>query len=390
VKKLAVAAALLAVACARKPATNSEAPPNFPPNLLTLTRGASVVSRTGEAVLGTSPVRALDADDTTIWVNPPGNLQQTLVFSLPARARVEQLGMTTSSKKINHVQRARFELSEDGEHFVDAGTFTFESKRGPQLHRITPANALYVGVTTLEGDASSYLQINDIYAAGALLAAPGNASIAGCWAVNGEQLVFDESGSGYAAGALDTFLQGGSDGRFYRFAWIRGRTPEYGLAAISVAPDGKHLGGIVWHEEAIQAPQFFADDWLADRGECGLERKPPNTVMDAYLKRFGYFPLYALRFDDNGRFLGPESALDQIARVMSAQPVRFVAHELIQPNPDQVSKTKLDTLRAALAKRGVDVARAEWIPMGAREPRREAKIDLTRAMYNTVEIQIQR
>jgi hypothetical protein len=388
VKKLAVIAVFLACAPHEAPGPVVQKP--APPNLLELSRGAAVVSRTGEAALTVSAVRAIDGDDKSIWTNPPENLRQTLVFSLPAPARIDQLGLTTAAKPPNEIRSAHFELSEDGQQFVDAGTFSFGLSARPQLFAIKPATARYVRVTTLAGGSQSYLQINTVHAIGSLLEAPRAASIDGCWSINELPAAFTQKGSFVEGSVGDKLVEGGSDGRFYRFAWIRG--PQYGLAAVSLTPDGKHLGGIVWHEEAIQSAMFLADDWLGNR--CGGQAPPPvrtgeSPVLQTYLQRFGYFPLYGLRFDDNGRLDEAESAatLDRITSFLKPN-VRFVAHELIRD--PATAQTKLDTLRAALQKRGVTLAGIDFVSMGNRDPRRPADIDLTRAMYGTVELQIRR
>ena len=394
-KKLAVLAVCLALACARKepppPAAQPAPPP--PPNLLELTKGAAVVSRSGEALLNVSAVRAIDGDEGTSWANPPDDLKQTLVFSLPARARIDQLGITTSSKPPTDIRSAHFELSEDGEHFTDAGTFAFNVKKDPQLYPIRPAAARFVRVTSLAGEAGPYLQINTVHAIGALTEPLPQKSIAGCWTIGADPAELVQSGafaSGYIGGTLDTWLEGGFDGRVFRFAWIRGK--EYGLAAIGLTPDSNHLSGVVWHEEAIQSSQFFAPDWLGER--CGGQAPPPvrtgeQPVLHAYLERFGYAPLYGLRFDDAGHLDETESAaqIDRILPLIKPN-ARFVAHELLG-NP-AASQVKLDTLRAALQRRGVNLTGVEFVAMGDREPRRQATIGLTKAMYNTVELQIRR
>lgn len=369
---------------ARAPAVGRSKP--APPNLLELSRGAAVVSRSGEAALNVSAVRAIDGDDKSIWTNPPENLRQTVVFSLPALARIDQLGLTTAAKPPNEIRSAHFELSQDGRQFADAGTFSFGLNARPQLFAIKPATARFVRVTTLTGGSPSYLQVNTVHAIGSLLEAPRAASIDGCWTINETPAVLTQKGSFVEGSIGDAHVEGGSDGRFYRFAWIRG--PEYGLAAVSVTPDGKHLSGIVWHEEAIQSAMFLADDWLGEK--CGGQAPTPvHDVFETYIKRFGYFPLYGLRFDDAGRLDETESAaaLDRIIPFLKPN-TRFVAHELI--NNPATAQTKLDTLRAALQKRGVNLTGIDFVSMGNREPRRPADIDLTRAMYGTVELQIRR
>lgn len=396
-KKLAVVLAFFVFACEapapRAPAA-AAAPPPAPPNLLEITRGAAVVSRTGEATLGASAVRVIDTNARTVWVNPPANLKQTFVFSLPSRSRIDSVGLITSWKPETAIRSAKFELSEDGEHFADAGTYAIHESLNAQLFHISPQTARYVRLTTLAGNAE-YVQLGTAYAIGTAIEPRRDPSIGGTWSVNDQPASFTQNGShvdGRVEGNLDFFLEGGSDGRFFRFAWIRGKDQEYGLAAISVTPDGNHLSGMVWHEEALQAIQFWADDWLGDRrGQAPAPaRTGESPVLHAYLERFGYFPLYGLRFDDSGHLDEQESAaaIATVIPYLHAGKARFVAHELSR-NP-AVTQTEMETLRAALQKRGVDLTGIDFVAMGNRDPRRPTFDDLTRAMYSSVEIQIRR
>jgi len=405
VKKLFLAASLVALGCSREqPAAPQDstppvpaaaaapaAVPPAPPNLLDMVHGAAVISRTGEAVLGSSPVRAIDTDPQTAWINPPQNVKQTLVFSFGARARVDQIGVVTAPKPPNEIKSAKFELSEDGEHFTDAGIHDFKAKPGPQLAKINPTTARYVRVTTLTSEAD-YVQIASVYASGELLDKPQAPSIDGCWSINGMPARFRQSGAhvvGYVGSPLNTYVEGGTDGRFLRLTWLRSNTPEYGLAALTLTPDGKHLSAIVWHEEAIQAPQFLADDWLGERGPCPIDVKAQPLVAVSYFERFGYLPLYGLRFDDAGHFDETQSAelLDEVVPYIKPG-ARFVAHELL--GDPAISQTRLDTLRAALQKRGVSLTGVDFVAMGNRDPRRPGTVDLVRAMYSSVELQIRR
>ena len=392
-KTLALVLALLLCACApndEQPSPQRPAPaptPSGPPNLLEITRGAAVVSRTGEATLAASAVRAIDTNNLSVWVNPPANLKQSLVFSLPSRSRIEQVGLVTAAKRETSILSAKFELSEDGEHFVDAGTYAIGTSANPQLFRVSPQTARYVRLTTLAGN-SEYEQLATAYAVGTAIEPQREPSLDGAWSINDQPATFTKN-AGYVGGLYDIFLEGGSDGHFFRFAWIRGKDQEYGLAAISVTLDGNHLSGMVWHEEALQATQFWADDWLGSRG--GQAPAPvPRSVMQTYLERFGFFPLYSLRFDDAGHLDEQQSAatLDAVKPYLHPGKARFIAHELNR-NP-AITQTEMDTLRAALQKRGVDLTGIDFVAMGNRDPRRPAVDDLTRAMYSSVELQIRR
>jgi F5/8 type C domain len=367
-----------------------------PPNLLEIARGAAVVSRTGEAILTSSAVRAIDGDPHTMWVCPPGDPLQTLVYSLPARARVEQLGLRTSGKEEYRASSIRLDLSLDGQNFATAATVTPKVSDEPQFFRISPAEASFVRVSVL-GARGTYVQIGSLYAVGKLLDPVKPGELGGCFSLNGSPASFTQKGSsvdGFIGGDDGSTLEGGSDGRFYRFAWVRG--PQYGLAAMSVTPDGKHASAVVWHEEALQITQFLANDVLGDRVPCGTPAPHPISVFRSYLERFRYFPLYGLRFNDSGRLLEDDSAatLLRVTEFLIANPnlpVRFAAHELLQSTPElnrRIAQARIDSLRTALQKNGVNLARVTFAALGAEQPHREASIDLTRAMYSSVDLEL--
>ncbi len=400
-RKALIAIALAAAFCGRQAPEKAQPAPAVvktatPPNLLEITRGAAVVSRTGEALLTASAVRAIDGDPHTMWVSPPADPQQTLVFSLPARARVEQLGLRTGANEEYRVEGIRFELSLDGENFVTAATVSPKESGETQFFRISPAVASFVRVSVL-GARGNFVQIGSVYAVGTLLDPVKPGDLGGCFSLNGCPASFSRSGSdvtGFIGGDDGTTLEGGSDGRFYRFAWTRG--PQFGLAAMSVTPDGKHASAVVWHEEAIQATQFFANDLLGDRVPCGKATAPAVSVFRTYLERFHYFPLFGLRFDDSGRLLEDESAatLLRVMQFLVANPnlpIRFTAHELLQSTPDlnhRLAQARIDSLRTALQKNGANLAHVTFVALGAEKPHREASIDLTRAMYSSIDLEL--
>lgn len=355
------------------------------------------MSRTGEALLTASAVRAIDGDIHTKWFSPPSDPQQTIVFSLPGRSRLEQLGLQTGTNGAYTAEGVRFDLSADGEHFVTAATVSPKESDEPQLFRISPTIASFVRVSVL-GAKSNFAQIGSVHAVGALLDSTNAGQLDGCFSVNGFPSTFTQSGStvtGFVGGNDHTTFEGGTDGHFYRLAWIRG--PQFGLAAMTVTPDGKHLSAIVWHEEAVQASQFFADDLLGDRVPCSAApEQPALSVFRAYVERFHYFPLFGLRFDDSGRLLEADSAatllrVTQFLIANPALPVRFAAHELLQSTPDlnrRLAQARLDSLRAALQKNGVNLAHVTFEAFGAEKPHREASIDLTRAMYSSIDLEL--
>lgn len=397
---LAACMLVLTAACSRPAEPQKKAPPVAavkpvtPPNLLEISRGAAVVSRTGEALLTASALRAIDGDDHTMWVCPPGDPDQTLVYALPARSRIDKLGVRIGEKEQFRATSLQFDLSLDGTNFTPAKTFVPKLSQDPQLVGITPTEAAFVRVR-VAGVKRHYVQIGSLLVSGTVLDPVKPGTLGGCFSLNGRPASFTQEGSGVVGTLGDgTFVEGGSDGRFYRFAWIRG--PEYGLSAVTVTPDGNHAAALVWHEEAIQATQFQADDLLGDRVPCSASAPHQTSVFRSYLERFRYYPLFGLRFDDSGALLINESAatLNEVTAFLKANPnlpVRFAAHDLLQATPDlnrRLSQAKLESLRAALQKDGLNLAHVTFEAFGAEKPHREASIDLTRAMYSSVDLEL--
>jgi hypothetical protein len=354
-------------------------------NLLELQQGAAVVSRTGEAMLTVSPVMAIDSDERTAWITPPRDFPQTAVFALPARSRVEELGVSTGDRPSVAVSSVKFELSTDGEHFSNATALDLEPRFGLQTRRIAPAEASFVRLTLLSAK-GAYAQVNTVHAGGTLLEPSRPGSIAGCWLVNGRRVRFSADGAhvaGVTEEAVPSYFEGGFDGRFYRFAWVRGR--EFGLAAFTVTAG--RLSGIVWHEEAINAEQFIAENWIGEpAGDC-RSSVDVDTVFRSYVARHGYFPLFGLRFSADGVLDETASSLtlDQLASLKT--PMRLTAHDLEQP---VLSQKKITSLREAIARRGVDVRQVQFVAAGAANPHREAPVPLTRAMYSSVDLELRR
>jgi outer membrane protein OmpA-like peptidoglycan-associated protein len=396
-----VALALLVFACHRQPIQSKQTPPPVraeSPNLIALSRGGSIVSRTAELDLSHSAVRLIDGSGSNGWLTPSGDPAQSIVLSLPARARIDRVGIMTTLLA-SAARDLRFDFSLDGEHFTRSVTMTGKAQDGIQaIAVVPPVDAQTIRLSTLNAR-SSYVLIRELIVNGAFLDPPVAGAIDGCWSINDQPATFRSFGasvSGYVGGIDDTTLEGGSDGRFYRFAWTRGK--EYGLAAMSVTPDGKHLGSVVWHEQAIEDEQFHANDWLGERGACPPEAKAGADVMITYLQRFGYFPLYALRFADDGTLDDGASAptLARVTKLLAANPqlhLRFVSHELTHTTSQEnlaVAQRKIASLHDALTRRSVDLPRANFVALGEEHPRRQATTDLTRAIYSSVDLELRR
>jgi hypothetical protein len=393
---------LLLAACSKPaappPPVQASGPKPAAPQLadvLAVTEGSAVVSRTGESQLTNSAARAIDLDAKTVWVTPPDDPQQSAVFSLGARARIERVAIVNGAATAR-LRSFRLEFSGDGEHFGNAVDLRKDPPPALRTFEIAPVEARFVRISFVDTDAR--VALNDLHLYGRFLEEPHTGPIDGCWTVNGQPSTFtakQNDVTGYVGAPDNTTLEGGSNSRFYRFAWIRGA--EYGLAALSVSPDGRHLSGFVWHEEAVESPLFFANDWFGDRAACAAAR-PRDSVLETYLRRFGYFPLFGLLFASDGSLDTAKSAplLDRVAQLLALNPqlrVRFVAHELTRDSAQEnlvISKKKTETLRAALAIRNVDFARAELVAVGQDHPHREATSPITRAMYSSVDLEIRR
>jgi hypothetical protein len=397
--------AMLAAAC-REPAppraAKGTAKPVRPPatgdemergNLLTMALGASAISRTAELTLDQSALRAIDGNPGSAWNSPPSDGKgQTLVFALAARTTVDKLGILTPQQNHFRVTEIQFDSSVDGVNFTPAGKFKLGVTDDPQLFPIVPREMVYVRLTTL-AVAGRFARIQSVLVRGSSQATPKQQPISGCWSMNALPASFtNDRGriTGSLGGDHPISFDGGTDGLMYRLAWLSG--PAWGFAAINTAPDGKHLSGLRWYEE----PRFYssAESWFGDRTRCEGTQQPPD-IGEAFMKRAGRYPLFGLRFDSDGALVAGQStaALDWLAgfaRRHPSQQLRLLSREYRLPGADQNhkrSQARLDSLKAALQKRGIDTAKFDWVAMGSDTPREKMQEDLMRAMDSVVELQ---
>ncbi|HEV7923229.1 MAG TPA: discoidin domain-containing protein [Thermoanaerobaculia bacterium] len=353
-------------------------------NLLNYAHGAVAISRTGEATLKGSVLRAIDGDRDpgSIWTSPPHDAQQTLVFALPSRTRLTRIGAESGT-----AVGLRFEASLDGTTFRELASVKLQRNGEAQLFDVTPTEASYLRVTTLD-TGKTFIGLNSVHARGTAIEPAHPGSLEGCWAMDTERAAMTQQGAYVFGRNGEVLLDGGSDGRFYRFVWTRGA--QFGVAAVSVTPDGRHMSGIRWHEEA--EPLFIATTWVGRKSPCTERPKISDAVFRAYLEKHGRYPMYGLRFDEQGKLLESESGvmLDRLAGMKSA---RIVANEFLQATAARnraVAQTKLDTLRAALQKRGVDLDRFELVNHGSEQPHRAVQTDATRSLYGSVDLELRR
>jgi hypothetical protein len=404
--KRRVFVALLLIASCSRPAPKRAAVANTDPtalptdivnersSLLDAARGATIVSRTGEALLTTSAISTIDGEIGTFWTPPPHDYPQSIVIALAARSRIDRVGfrsLTALHYDANHVT---FERSLDGAKWQPLAAMTSPKVSEAQWANVAPAEAEYLRVTIPDAAYPDRdARIHSLLAHGTELAAPKNAPIDGCWSVNGEAARFAQRGA-RVTGAVEQdkqplFFAGGFNGRIWRFQWIRGN--DFGFTVLTVTRDGKHLSALNWHEEAI--PLFTGFPWFGDRGGC-TATPLRDDVPIALLHRAGRVSLFALQFDANGNLLADASGeeLQSLASIIRGVPVplRIVAREFRQDAKGNkaIAEREIATVRAALA--NVDLSRVTFVATGSDSPRHVPESDAARAIYSSVDVEVRR
>ena len=341
--RVACCALLLLVAC------ESQQPDYIDPinvdydgdNLLSLAHGASVVSRTAELTLEASAVHAVDGDWATFWKSPPGGPEQSLVFSLPARSRIDELGYLGSDDKREVPEEVHFEASDDGVKWRDAGTVYIEPKLGPQLAPVPPFDARYLRVRIIDHSHKYYSVANSLVAKGRELSPPARPNVAGCWTINGRPAQFIERGSsvtGVIADDPPILFSGGNDGRALRLMWSRGGS--WGYTIITTDPQQRTLSGLRWHEEVryMQA----SDGWFGARAACtGIAIDEIDTAAEV-LRRARKWSIYSSEAFDTAAAL---------IRRLPKQRFIVVVHD----------QARIESARNALKARGADLSRLEFM-----------------------------
>jgi hypothetical protein len=375
-------------------ATPEAAPRDVPErgNLLNIAYGASVISRTGELILDQSALRPIDGDPLSAWTSPPNDpVNHTIVYSLPARTRIEQVGVKTPRPDVFRITLLQFDSSIDGQTFTPLYTAKLAAVDNVQRFPVQPTDAQYVRVTVVEA-AGRYSKLESIQVVGTPLEQPKRQPISGCWTINGFPAIFSEQ-SGRVTGSLATpnpvMFEGGAEGMVYRFVWIAG--PDWGFGAMTTAPDGKHLSGLRWYIEPIEFAA--AESWFGERTTCA---GPPPAVNagSVFLQRAKRLPLYGLNFDPSGALNETESAatLDMLTNAARQSSLRLAlqSREYRQGGASanqRMAKTRLDSLRAVLQKRGVNLSRFDWRVLGSEKPIRAIETEIQRILYSVIELQ---
>jgi hypothetical protein len=370
-------------------------------NLASLANGGAVVDRTGEAYLDVSAVNLIDSNPQTYWLNPPHDLPQSVTIALAAPSRVARVGLRTVPGGDFAVRKAAVEVSTDGHTFKPLGDVAPKNGGDVQFFDFPPTDATHVRVTVMSGPVKDHdLRLDSIVVRGIETAALTRAPLAGAWRVNGRATALAQRGNHVTGtmemGTVPMRLEGGFDrGRMLRLLYLRGN--DYGLAAVGVSPDGRHLSGLTWHEEPI--PLFHGDSWFGEadtQGPVGDATDARQFAID-HLRRTGRYPLFGLAFRDDATLdaAASDDALAIIANLAATAPVplRVVAHEFREATP-QANRARaqraLDALRSELARRGVNVSALQWITLGSDHPRQDADTDTVRALYSSIDLEIRR
>ncbi len=398
-----LAALLLAASCSRpmeKPVAREQGKLPYDASseqssLLDLTRGATIITRTGESVLPMSAVNIIDGAVGSVWAPPPHDYPQSIVIALGARSRVDRVGfrsMIDAGYEANHVV---FESSLDATAWQPLSTMTSRHVDEGQWLAVTPVEAAYLRVTIPDSkNATRDTHLRSVLAHGAEVAPRTDPSIDGCWSLNGNSTSFAQHGTRatgvVSQGPQPVFLAGGTNGRMWRFNWIRGN--DYGTSALTVSPDGKKLSAVNWHEEAI--PLFTALPWFGDRAACTALPPVPDVPL-ALLHRAGRVAFFALQFDANGSLAldASRDELDALRAIIRTVPIplRITAHEFRQPDARrnrEFAAREIASLRAALS--GLDLTRVDFAAAGSDAPRQLPESDAARAIYSSVELEVRR
>ena len=366
-------------------------------NLLNLAYGAALVSRTGEMNLESSALHAIDGLSFSSWSSSPAAPEQTLVFSLGAVSRIEQLGVTTASKDQSPA-KVRFAASSDGQSWRDVVTIEPAGK-GTTMKGVTPFEARYLRVETLE-PSQYYAVLTSVHAIGSEVRPPERHSFGGCWSINTFDATLVQNGAritGILGGVKQpTYVDGGIDGRVAKLMWIHG--PMWGYAAATLTADGRNISAITFHEEPIF--QNFGQAWIGSRCDENAPRSnaanasSPLTPAD-YLRRIGRWTMAGIVFDQQDHLIEEPSVatLDAAAALINAAPkqrFRIIAQEFRSNDANdnrRRTKARVDAVRAALLTRRVDVSRIEFLGNGSERKDVEMPSAIQRMLWSRVDLE---
>jgi hypothetical protein len=377
IRKVALILAFTLLACGRGPEApaaataagnvGDEAPRHVDldgDNLLNIAYGAALVSRTEELDLEHSALHAIDGMFTTYWETPRGNANQTMVFSFGAPVRVNKVGLISRAGETEMPANVRFSASADARSWRNVGTLATKITRDPQLMDVTPFEANFLRVETLD-PADREATIISVQALGEEIYPAEVKPFDGCWTINGERALIVQRGARITGvigeGQHRTAIDGGTDGRVARVMWMRG--PMWGYAVITISADGRHLSALTFHKNPLTG--YTGRAWIGGRCETNdtFEAMPPVH----FVNRAGQWTLNGLAFDEREQLIESmsrdtlETAAKLIAGAPPAQRFRITAYEFRHKKEENLQRTtaRIASLRTALESRGVDLARVD-------------------------------
>jgi outer membrane protein OmpA-like peptidoglycan-associated protein len=394
---------LVLVACGRAPEATAPAQPRATApapqqeehvaeidddNLLNLAYGASVVSRTAELNLESSAAHAIDGMSFTNWSAPPGGASQTMTYAFGAPARVEKLGVTTAIND-QTPPKVRFDASADGKSWREVATVEL-SGIGTAMKDVTPFEARYLRVTTVEAK-PFYAQVSSFHAVGREVGAPEPHSFEGCWTINNRPARLVQRGAMITGNVGEALITGGTDGRVATLMWLDG--PMWGYAAATLTPDGNALTAITFHQEPLIGN--YGEAWFGTRCDTAGATLAASGER-ALLQRTGHWTLSGLYFDGKDALVAEASraTLDEIAEIvreMSARRFRIAAYEFRNGNAAEDRRrtlARINAVRAALAQRGMDLKRIEFIAGGSTRKDAEVPSAVQRLLWSRVDLEL--
>jgi hypothetical protein len=378
VRGIAAALALVCVlgACSKDPVAEpakDEAPEQSPlanadadsDNLLNMAYGAAVVSRTGELTLESSAAHAIDGIELTEWSSPPGPVEETLVFSLLAPSRIDRVGLTSpDADRTPH--RVHFEASDDNQTWRPLATLEVQKITERQLVDVPGGPvARYIRVR-VEANGGYWIHARAFHALGQEVEPPQTPPFSGCWTINGTPARLTQNLArieGVIEADPPIHLDGGTDNRVALVRWTQG--PNWGYAALTRSRDGRHLTALRFYEDVGNF--HLAEAWFGS--PCGALTSTAGSDPTVLVKGGRPYPLFGLAFDDREQLIEElsEEQLADLLPMIRGRKVKMTAYELREDTPErnrQRATARLGSLRAALAKRGVDVSRIEFVAAG--------------------------
>ncbi|MEA2463402.1 MAG: type domain [Acidobacteriota bacterium] len=367
-------------------------------NLLNIASGAAVLSRTAELDLESSALHAIDGMSTTRWTSPPGDVNQTLIFSFGAPVRVEQVGISTTAPDTETPRNIRFSASSDARTWRDVTVLEpkGEGNNGTFMVKVEPFDANFLRVETVE-PSEKYGHLMSVHALGSEIYPAELKSFDGCWVINGQPAKLTQRGARITGVILPlhkgdplTVIDGGTDGRVARLMWIRG--PQWGFAAATLTADSRVLSALTFHQNPLTG--YAGRAWFGERCESKLEIETAPPVH--FLNRSGQWTMSGLAFDDREQLIPAlsTSTLDELVNLIKLAPeqrFRILSHEFRYGRDEnrQRTVTRIASLRAALDARGIDWSRVEMVPSGDEWQVAEPVFAVQRLLWSRVDLQLQ-